>query len=280
MILRTRDEIEEWLSKKNYFEWTPSLKAELIGSDIKISLIFEEQRNKVAGECFNQWDIQILINYKEIYQCFGNWDDEKKKVVAIKKNFTPTEFSKKINKTKNVSIKPADNVVGVHFDDYVSDFPCTIETKAIQILREDCKEMILQPQLSKYQISFTYLNEHFPSAKFWLDELAKEGVESTFIEYFLQPIDISKIPEYDYDKWTIRPLDSEPFSFGIEICQIEREEQTKRLTFDLQSDTDEKLFEFFEKVKIVASKKPLVEIRCGNVLFTESEWKKYLEASR
>lgn len=60
----------------------------------------------------------------------------------------------------------------------------------------------------------------------------------------------------------------------MNICRIERLDHIKKITFDLQ---EKELVDFFDKIKRVAAKRKLIEVRCGNVLFTENEWQHYLD---
>jgi len=275
MVLKTEEQIRKWLTEKNFFEWTTVTAKQEPNNGLKITTRFDDTKAKLAGEKYNQWDVEFLIkSFKEIYTLFNHWDIEKQENIIIKSNLDINEYIEKINKSKQISIKPKDNIYGIYFDDWMSDASSIIEGGEIHILRDICKEQTVTPRLSDRYISFTYLNEDFPNSKFWINELEKEGIKSSYIEYFLNPVDIAEVPEYDYDKWSIRPLiEKGNYPFGVNICSIERNELTKRLTLDLQED---KLIDFFEKIKIVASKKPLVEVKCGNVLFTDSEWRQYL----
>ena len=277
--LRTDKEVNDWLNHKNHFEWTTMKIEQVPKNDVKISISFDDLKNKVAGDKFNHWDVQILIkNVSEIYRISRNWNVEQQKEIRLKQNFDIQQHIEELNKLKAISLRPTGNAKSLYFDEWFGTNSCFIEGDTIEILLDDRKEQILKPKLSDTEISFTYLDQDFPNCKFWIDGLNTEGVKSSYIEYFLNPVDISEVPEYDYSGWSIRPLiPKSKFPFGLNIACITEDNKQKTINFDLQ---EKELTYLFDKIKIVASKIPLIKVRCGNVLFTKAEWNHYLKTKQ
>ena len=274
--LTTEKEISDWLNQKNHFEWTTMKIEQFPKNDVKISASFDNLKNKVAGDKFNHWNVQILLkNVSEIYRISRDWNVEKQKEIQSKVKFDIKEHIGKLNGLNAISLRSTGNAKSLYFDEWFGTDSCFIEGDKIEILLDDSKEQILKPKLSETKISFTYLDKDFPNSKFWIDELNKEGIKSSYIEYFLNPVDISEVPEYDYAGWSIRPLIPKgEFPFGLNIACITESNKQKTINFDLR---EEKLKYLFDKIKIVASKIPIVKVKCGNVLFNQAEWNHYLK---
>ena len=277
--LKSPNEVNNWLSKKNFFEWTTMKFEQKSLNDLTVSISFDDSKGKFAGDKFNHWDVQIRFSgFPIVIKKSTKWDVKQKKdissleILDIKKQITD------LNKLKAISIKPAGDSQTLYFDDWFGTSSCFIKANKIQIVLDECKIQILKPKLSTTKISFTYLNKDFPNSKYWINELKKEGINCSYIEYFLNPVDISEVPDYDYSGWSIRPLiPKSKFPLGLNIACITENNIQKTINFDLQ---EEKLKYLFDKIKIVASKIPVVKVQCGNVLFTKAEWNHYLNTKQ
>jgi hypothetical protein len=274
--LKTDKEVNDWLKQKDFFEWTSMKFEKTSKKDVKISVSFDDLKEKFVGDKFNHWNVQILISdFPVIYRKSRKWDVNKQKEISSVEILDINQHIKELNKLKAVSIRPTGSFENLYFDDWFGDSSCFIKGGKIEILLDECKVQTLKPKLSNTKISFTYLDKDFPNSEFWINELNKEGIKSSYIECFLNQVDISEVPEYDYSGWSIRPLiPKSKFPFGLNIACITEKNKRKTINFDLQ---EEKLTYLFEKIKIVASKIPIIEVKCGNVLFTKAEWNQYLK---
>jgi hypothetical protein len=277
--LKTEKEVNDWLKQKNFFEWTSMKFEQAPNFDIKISINFDDLKDKFAGDKFNHWNVQILIKDLPLtYRVSRDWNVKLKKEISLIEFLDTKQRIKDLNKLKAISIRPTGNAYSLYFEDWFGSSSCYIKGVKIEILKDECEVRILKPKLSNTKISFTYLDKDFPNSKFWIDELNKEGVKSSYIEYFLNPVDISEVPEYKYSGWSIRPLiPKSKFPLGLNIDCITENNNQKTVNFDLQ---EEKLTYLFDKIKIIASKIPLVNVKCGNVLFTKAEWNHYLKTKQ
>lgn len=274
--LKTVKELNNWLSQKGYFEWTAMKFERNSLNDLKISISFDDTKGKFAGDKFNHSDVQILISdFPIIYKKSSNWDSKKQKEISSVEILDLEQQIKILNKLEAISIKPTADFKTLYFEDWFGTSSCFIKGNKIQIVLDESKVQIVKPKLSNTKISFTYLKKDFPNSKFWINELKNEGINSSYIEYFLNPVDISEVPDFDYSGWSIRPIiPKSKFPLGLNIACITEKNNQKTINFDLQ---EEKLTYLFDKIKIVASKIPVVKVQCGNVIFTKAEWKNYLK---
>ncbi|MDR1926529.1 MAG: hypothetical protein LBQ13_02450 [Endomicrobium sp.] len=225
-------------------------------------------------------EIEILIK-KKIE--FANLAGEKEKSIVY--SLQTCELNKIIPDLSKLS-----NIQGKYLNkiSIISDNPIILEIEVEEIvINIDCKYLTLRsyqditevakPIINKYVVKFI-LNEKLPLPTFWIEQLKVVGYSATFIGYFGETILLSDIPRDDYSSFSIKPLDSDKFSLGINFCKaINITNHQSEIILDLHDDT---LQSFWKSLIGIVCSLNVSKIKSGNVEFHKSdfiEFKKIFE---
>lgn len=263
----------KWLHTKNYFEYS-KLEIEFTETDIKISLVYKETSGKVAFEKYLFHKIAFrLEKMNRIYSIQNKWDEQENRHKITREDISIEDFSSKISGSDTFAIIPIENKYAVKIENWWQDFSAIIDYENFTIILDEVEVKTLEPKLSEDVFDFKYKSKNLPNSTFWIDKLASEGIEASYIDYFCDPVDINQVCSDNYSDWSIRPVKEQGSGLGAKICIINNSDEFKTVRFDF---IEKKLVNFIDKIKQIVLVSEVENIKCGNVVFSKEQWEKHV----
>ncbi|MDQ6469887.1 hypothetical protein RB619_04455 [Flavobacterium sp. LHD-80] len=263
----------KWLRAKNCFEYS-EMNIEFAQSDAAISLIYKDTRGKAAFEEYLCHKIAFkLEQINRIYSFENNWCDEEKKHKTAEADMSIEDFYLKMSGSDTFAIQPIENKCAVRIENWWQDFSAVIDYENFSIITDEVEAKTIEPKLSEDVFDFKYKSGNVPKSNFWVDTLATEGMQASFIDYFCNPVDIDQVCPDNYSGWSIRPVIEGTWGLGAKICIIDDADDFKTVRFDF---IERKIADFIDKIKQIVLISEVENIKCGNVVFSKEQWKKYV----
>lgn len=258
MIIKNKEELEEWLDQNYWFEdgYVSKIEGEPDGT-LRITVGYEIEGTYVAGES------QKLKEFEISPKNVSKWTYSKEHP------FSPShEWCIK-------GIDLADDGLGLKFETpYIFEMVCsTLEISNPRII-----EGYTQPWTSDRGIYIVAPHREVPTPAYWIKELKKSGLEGSFRYYCGAAKGVNELPYPDYSGYYIQATDRiEESQEGIFFNAITNEKNELRISLELK---DEESGEVWRAILRIFSNWENIKISCGNVVFEQAEWSGFLETGR
>jgi len=247
----TKEDFEKWINNKDFiFDTTLFIK------------------RTDSGE------LEILI-YKKIE--FANLAGEKEKSIV---------YSLQTHGFYEMFPKILDfiNIQGKYLSELdVVDAPFMLKIKVEGIMVNiNCKYLIVKrspdvidiakPKLNSDVVKFS-LNEKLPLPSFWIEQLKKIEYDAMFIGYFGEEILLNDIPIDNYSSFSIKPLNSDKLSLGVNFCKaIGITNNQSEIILNLHDST---LQSFWKSLLNIACSLNVNKIKSGNIEFCADNFSEF-----